>query len=251
MSTLVPTSSGLKMMRILLILSHDLDVSLGKQCCSESLFLCWFLSLVPFLVHMHDAIPSSLWLLSVKLLWCLSCSCEESDKGCCGLWYSSDNCPSMPRELMKVRFERGSCLCYFLLFVCDRVFCGTGWQWTYDPFISTSEKPNYAPSYFAYTCPSPPLFHTWFPGHHKVKWFPHHVVSTWTVAGGSQIPGITWLMQPSTWSNVPVTLYDGHCYPTLYIDTDTETWGLSIIHLIWSCRDLVSIPLNPVTVVMT
>lgn len=84
-----------------------------------SLFLCWVLSLVPFLVHMHDAIPSSLWLLSVKLLWCLSCSCEESDKGCCGLWYSSDHCPSVPRGLMKVRFERGSCLCYFLLFVCD------------------------------------------------------------------------------------------------------------------------------------
>lgn len=100
--------------------------------------------------------------------------------------------------------------------------------------------------------PAPPLlFHTWLPGHHEVEWFPHHVASAWTVAGSSQVPGITWLMQPSTWSNVPVTLYDGHCYPTPYIDTDTETWGLSIIHFIWSCRDLVSIPLNPVTVAMT
>lgn len=38
-------------------------------------------------------------------------------------------------------------------------------------------------------------------------------------------------MQPSTLSNVAVTLYDGHYYPTPYTDTDTETWGLSIIHL--------------------
>lgn len=92
----------------------------------------------------------------------------------------------------------------FCLFVCDRVL------WTYDPYISTSDKPSYAPSYFAYTCPSPPLLHTWLPDHHKVEWFPHHVLSARTVAEGSQVPGIMRLIQPSILSNVPVTLYDGH-----------------------------------------
>lgn len=264
MSTLVLTTSGLKMvMRILLILS-----ALPWSGCESGKTPVLFRISLSLLISVPGALPGS-------YAWCHSLLLSD----CCQ-WNSYDVCLVRVKNQIKDIVDYGtvriivpqslgnkakplgmfswraglnevSVCVIFCLFVYDRVFCGTGGQWTYDPYISTSDKPSYTPSYFAYTCPSAPLFYTWLPGHHKGEWFPHHVVSAWTVAGGSQVPGITWLMQPSTLSNVAGTLYDGHYYPTPYADTDTETWGLSIIHLIWSCRDLVSIPLNPVAVVMT